>query len=264
MFIGDITASPGRAVVVENVPKLRKKHGLDAVVANAENASGGLGLNVEHAQELFNCGIDVITLGNHTWDKKEIVDILPSQPKLLRPVNYPAGTMGRGFGVYEIAGKKLGVVNILGRLFMKDFVDCPFQYTRKFVQEHTLGEDYDYLLIDTHAETTSEKQALASLWNGHATAVVGSHTHIPTADERILSEGTGYQTDAGMCGTYDSVLGMKTEVSVALFSKQGKHRYQPADGEGTLCGVIITANDVGKCMAIERVQVGGLLQQTGG
>jgi hypothetical protein len=264
LFLGDIVARPGRTIVQEQLPPLREKLQIDAVVANGENAAGGFGLNHSIAQELFAAGVDVITLGDHAFDQKEADILLTQEARLLRPVNYPHGTAGRGFGVFEIAGRKIGILNLMGRVFMRDSLDCPFQASRAHMKLHNLGEHYDALLIDAHTEATSEICSLGHIWDGQATLVVGTHTHIPTADTRILPGGTGYQSDAGMCGYYDSSIGMAFDGVVKRFERGGRFPMQPAAGPGTMCGVLADVGDNGLCAAIQPVRLGGVLQGTEG
>lgn len=259
LFLGDVYGSPGRKAVADYLKDLREEHGIDFVVANGENAAGGKGITPAIAKELYANGVDVITLGNHTWDQKEVEEILDGDPKLLRPVNYPPGTMGKGFAIYRCGEKKIAVVNLMGRLFMEPFLDCPFQWARNFLREHELGDDYDALIVDVHAEASGEKTSLGILFDGKASLVVGSHTHVPTADGRILPGGTGYQTDAGMCGAYDSCIGIKKDVALRRFEQKGRVQIDRADGDGTLCGVLVTIGEDGLCESLQPVLRGGIL-----
>lgn len=268
LFLGDIAARPGRTAVQEHLPALREKLGLTAVIANGENAAAGFGLNHNIAQELLASGIDVITLGDHTFDQKDAEMILTQENRVIRPINYPHGTAGRGFAVYEIKTKdgkilRLGVFNVMGRVFMKDQLDCPFQASRTHMKMHTLGEHYDALVVDAHTEATSEIAALGHIWDGHASLVVGTHTHIPTADTRVQPLGTAFQSDAGMCGCYDSSLGMDYAAVIKRFERGGKFQMQPASGPGTLSGVLIEVDETtGLATKAEPLRVGGVLSQT--
>ncbi len=266
LFLGDIAARPGRKAVQEHLPILREKLGLTAVIANAENAAGGFGLSHSVAQELFTAGVDVIKLGDHTFDQKDMAILMSQEKRILRPANYPHGTAGRGFSIFEIAGKKIGVLNLLGRVFMQGSIDCPFQASRTHMALHKLGEHYDALVIDAHTEATSEIAALGHIWDGSASLVVGTHTHIPTSDTRIQPNGTAFQSDAGMCGFYGSSLGMDFGSIIKRFELGGKFQMQPANGSGTLSGVIVEVSEEGenKGLAIkaEPLRFGGILSQT--
>lgn len=262
LFMGDVSGKAGRAAISKHLPDLRKKLGLDFVICNAENAAGGLGLTPDTADELYKAGCDVLTLGNHTFDKKEIEPMLAADKRLLRPANYPSGTLGRGFAIYTAPnGKKIAVFQVIGRMFMEMFTDCPFRASRELMAQYTLGDDYHALVVDVHAEATSEKAALGLLWDGKASLVTGSHTHVPTADTRILPHGTGFHTDAGMCGDYDSIIGVAKHIAALRFETKGKHpQLATAEGDGTLCGTYAEIAENGLCTRIEMVRVGGVLQ----
>ncbi|MFZ2619493.1 MAG: TIGR00282 family metallophosphoesterase [Alphaproteobacteria bacterium] len=266
LFLGDIFAKPGRDVLAAHLPRLREKFGVTAVIANGENSAGGFGIHRTSMNDIFPLGVDIITLGDHTFDQKDAEEILTQEVRLVRPVNYPAGTVGKGFHVYEIAGKKIGVLNIMGRVFMRDSLDCPFQYVRKHQKENLLGVQYDALIVDMHKEATSEMAAMGHIWDGQASLVVGTHTHIPTADTRILPKGTGFQTDAGMCGIYESSIGMDFSGVMKRFERGGKFPMQPAGGEPTLCGVLVEIEENGErkglCNGIWPIRVGGTLSQS--
>ena len=256
LFLGDVVAQPGRTAVAAHLPSLKARFGLRAVVANGENAApNGRGIQPEGVQELLNAGVDVLTLGDHTFDQKGIEQTLAEQPKLLRPANYPAGTVGRGFGVFTVGGIRLGVINLQGRVFMRDQIDCPFQWSKRHQQEHQLGRDYDALIVDMHCEATAEKAAMAHVWDGHASLVVGTHTHIPTADTRIQPGGTALQTDAGMCGDYASSLGMSLSSVLPGYFTRGRHAFQTAPGPASLSGVVVTVAPNGLATHVERVMV---------
>ncbi len=263
LFCGDVLGRSGREIVQQHIPELRRRLGLDLVVVNGENAAHGFGITAKLCEDLFAAGVDVITLGNHSWDQKEIIGYIDSEPRLLRPRNYPAGTPGRGAGVFSAAsGKKVLVLQVLGRMFM-DPLDDPFAAVDHELSKYRLGGGVQAVLLDVHAEATSEKMALAHHVDGRASLVVGSHTHIPTADAQILPKGTAYQTDAGMCGDYDSVIGMKKEPAILKFTrKMPGEKLSPADGPGTLCAVMVETDDVsGLARRIEPVRLGGRLQQ---
>ena len=238
LFLGDIVGSCGREAVVKSVPGLRREFDLDYVVANGENCSGGRGLNAKHADELFDCGIDVITGGNHTFQHREFYPYLDSTEGVTRPLNYPPGAPGRG--VTQVGN--LVVVNLIGRVFMGADYDDPF----RAADEALAGLGGRFVFVDFHAEATSEKQALGWHLDGRATAVVGTHTHVPTADTRVLPHGTAYCTDAGMCGARDSVIGDKVENVLSRFLTQMPTRLPPAEGVAVLNGVLIEADETTK------------------
>lgn len=241
LFCGDIVGSSGRAVVAEHLPRLRRELELDFVVVNGENAAGGFGITAQIADDLFDCGADVITTGNHVWDQREVVTYLVREPRLLRPVNFPPDTTpGNGTGVFESqSGHKVLVVNVMGRLFM-DPLDDPFPALEAVMDGHELGAGIDASIFDVHGEASSEKQAIGHFLDGRASLVVGSHTHVPTADTRILEGGTAFQTDAGMCGDYDSVIGSDKGMWVQKFrTKMPVGRITPSKGDGTLCAVYV-------------------------
>lgn len=264
LFFGDIMGRSGRDALAAHLPGLKTRLAPDFIVANAENAAAGYGLTRKIADDLFALGIHALTTGNHVWDQKELLTFIHEEPRILRPANFPKDTPGNGSILISGAqGKKLLVVNIMGRLFM-DAMDDPFAAASSAVEKCTLGKNADAILIDMHAEASSEKQAIAHYVDGKATAVVGTHTHVPTADARILSHGTAYQTDVGMCGDYDSVIGMKKETSVAkMVRKYSFERLSPAEGDGTVCGCLIESDDkTGLARSITPVRVGGLLGQS--
>ncbi|MFZ4761992.1 MAG: TIGR00282 family metallophosphoesterase [Alphaproteobacteria bacterium] len=245
IFLGDVVGRSGREAVLKYLPVIKEKMRPDFLVVNAENAAHGFGLTPAMADEFFSHGVDVLTTGNHIWDKREIIPYIAQQSRLLRPVNFPAeSTPGQGVVVVKNdRGQKLLVVNVMGRLFM-DTLDCPFQAMERIFNACPLGQEVQAILVDIHAETTSEKMAMGHLADGRASLVVGTHTHIPTADAQILPKGTAYQTDAGMCGDYNSVIGMQAGAPVQRFlRKMPGERLMPAEGEGTVCGVIVETDD---------------------
>ncbi len=265
LFCGDIVGRSGREAVLTHVPELRRSLDLDFVFANGENAAGGFGITAAIAREFYAAGVDCITTGNHVWDQREIIPHIEGDAKLLRPANFPKGTPGKGIGVYSARnGARVVVCNLMTRLFM-DPLDDPFQSLEALLAQHRLGPGgASAILIDLHGEATSEKQALGYLADGRASLVVGSHSHVPTADARVMPGGTGYQTDAGMCGDYDSIIGMKKDVAAARFvRKMPGERLSPADGPGTLCGIFAELDaTTGLTRRIAPVRLGGALQQT--
>lgn len=263
LFLGDVVGKPGMNAVKKYLPLLREKWKLDFVVVNAENAAGGFGITHDIVKDILGAGADVITLGDHAWDKKDADDILSTNWRVLRPVNFPGQNPGQGFKIYPLDnGKKIAVLNIMGRAFIPMNLDCPFQASRKLQGEYRLGTDYDALLVDVHAEATAEAVCLGHLWDGKASVVSGSHTHIPTADAHIMPRGTGYQTDAGMCGFYDSSLGSSFESALKRFESGRRSMLVIAEGEGTVCGTYAEVDDTGRCTKIEAVRLGGVLQPT--
>jgi len=253
LFLGDIVGSSGRKVILDHLPKIREEKKVDFTIANAENSAHGFGLTLSIAEELFAAKIDCLTGGNHTFDKRDIYEVFQKYPdKVLRPANYPGQTSGRGATLLSAGGTRVGVINLMGRVFMEP-IDCPFQ---SFEREYAgLRRDTSIILVDIHAEATSEKQAIGRFCDGKVSAVVGTHSHVPTADERILPKGTGYLTDCGMNGPYDSIIGMKTEIILERFQKKQHIRMEVADGPGSLWGVLFTIDRVsGKCTEIERIK----------
>lgn len=252
LFIGDIVGRPGRTLVRDLLPRLVDRHAIDLVVANSENAAAGFGLTRDVVAELFSAGIDVMTTGNHVWDKREGLECLDREEALLRPANYPAGTPGRGSGIYQTAANiDVAVVNLEGRVFMGE-LDCPFRKADEILA--ALDSAAKVVLVDFHAEASSEKGALAAYLDGRVSAVVGTHTHVQTADERILPAGTAFITDAGMTGARDSVIGIRKELSIQRFLTQMPVRYEIAKKDPVLCGVVISIDaSSGRATGIERV-----------
>ena len=264
LFLGDIVARSGRTVVLKELPSLRRDLKLDFVIANAENAAHGFGITDKICIQLYKAGVDVITGGNHSWDKPEIIPYIAQEQRLLRPLNYPEATPGRGVGTFKDgSGRKVKVVNIMTRLFM-ELLDDPFTaLSRELPPGTPKSAGFEAIIVDIHGEATSEKMALGHFADGHASLVVGTHTHVPTADTQILVGGTGFHTDAGMCGDYDSVIGMHKEASIANFRRKfPRERLTPAVGEATLCGTYIeTYPTTGLAARIEQVRLGGRLQR---
>ncbi len=263
LFLGDVVGRAGRDAVAAALPELRARLAIDLAVVNGENASHGFGLAPDMAAALFAAGADVITLGNHAWDRREIIPYISENPRLIRPLNFPPGTPGFGSVVAELpGGRRALVVQAMGRLFM-DALDCPFRLTAQELSRYRLGGTVQAIVIDFHAEATSEKMAFAHSFDGQVSFVVGTHTHCPTADHMILPGGTAYQSDAGMCGDYDSVIGMAKEGAASRFwRKMPGERLAPADGEATVCGTFVQTDDAtGLARRIEPVRLGGRLSQ---
>ena len=264
LFLGDIFGKPGRQILKRYLEKLREVYALDMVIANGENSAGGIGLTPDVSDALFKMGIDVITSGNHIWKYKEIFTYLDKNKHLLRPLNYPFGVPGQGFVVFETASqRRVAVLNLIGRVFMEP-MDCPFQAADRFLQQISLGRDVDAIIVDIHAEASSEKGAMAHHLDGRVSAVLGTHTHIPTADDQILPGGTAFQTDVGMTGCYHSVIGMKIETVMPRFLSQLPTRFGPAQGEAALCGTVVKlATGNGLCQEIIPIRLGACLSNTG-
>ena len=257
LYCGDVVGRPGREAVIKNVPILREEHKIDMVVVNAENAAHGFGLTPAICKDFFNIGVDGITTGNHVFDQKEIVPFLDSDKRIIRPLNYPSGTIGRGSMILETKeGKKLLVAQVMGRVFM-EALDCPVQALEKVLDSATLGVNVNAILVDIHAEATSEKISFAHYFDGKVSAVFGTYTHVPTADESILKKGTAYLSDVGMCGDYDSVLGFEEETPIARLKRQyPSERLVPSKGKGTFCAVLVETDDkTGLALNIERIMI---------
>jgi metallophosphoesterase (TIGR00282 family) len=250
LFLGDIVGKPGRQAVASCLPSLIQTYQPDFVLANGENAAAGVGITPDIADELFSNGVDAITLGNHTFNRREIVTKLESDSRMLRPANFPPGTPGRGHSVIEKDGKHLGLINLCGRVFMSEY-DDPFRAAERLIGELKTTAT----LVDFHAEATSEKMALAWHLDGKVSAVLGTHTHVQTADERILPNGTAYISDVGMCGPMDSVIGMDRDVILRRFLTLMPERFEVAPGRSVICGVVLDVkDDTGRAESIERVQ----------
>ena len=243
LILGDIMGASGRKALSDKLPDLIKTKKIDFVIVNGENADDtGVGLTKEICENFFKYGVNVITTGNHVWDQKDIMNFIDKEKRLLRPKNLFEPAPGKGFEIYENSeGIKIGVLNLMGNVFMKKCEDV-FETSKKFISTFKLKEDYDFLVVDFHGEITSEKNAIGHFFDGNATLVVGTHTHIPTNDARVLKNGTAYQTDAGMCGDYDSVIGMDKNNSLNRFMKKDSVKHFPANGEATLSGVIVDCN----------------------
>lgn len=266
MFLGDVMGKSGRTAVAERLPALRAAWGLDFVVVNGENASAGAGLTPEHAKLILNAGADCVTLGDHAFDQKDMLSFIETEPRIIRPLNFSKIAPGRGAKVFEATqGRKVLVTQALGQVFMKRPFDDPFSALDGVLKTHPLGGMVQAVIVDIHAEATSEKMAMGHWCDGQASLVVGTHTHVPTGDAMILNKGTAYLTDAGMCGDYDSVIGMeKLEPLRRFITGMSSTRFEPAGGEATLSGVYVETDDrTGKATRIAMVRQGGRLQQAG-
>tara|TARA_B100001123_G_C14999011_1_gene902753 strand:- start:54 stop:857 length:804 start_codon:yes stop_codon:yes gene_type:complete len=264
LILGDIVGPSGRKAVIDKLPKLIKEKKIDFIIVNGENAAdSGIGITKKNTEEFFNIGVDVITTGNHVWDQKETMDFITSEKRLLRPENLAKGSPGLGTGIFESKNKKkVAVINLMGNVFMKKCEDV-FQEAKKFVNKIKLKKDADFIIVDLHGEITSEKMAMGYFFDGKVTMVVGTHTHVPTADYRIMEKGTAYQTDIGMCGDYNSVIGMNRDNSLKKFFKDpSATNHYPALGESTISGLMVFADEnTGLAKKIEPIIVGGALRK---
>jgi len=258
LFCGDVVGRSGRDVVLEHLPKLKRERGLDFIVVNADNAAAGFGVTPAQCKDFFEAGADVVTGGDHVWDQKEIVPYLATEKRLLRPQNFPERTPGTGHGIFTtVTGKKVMVLHLLGQVFHKEHAECPFATADRILQGAKLGGGVQAIIVDMHAEATSEKMAMGHYLDGRVSMVVGSHTHVPTLDARILLKKTAYQTDAGMCGDYNSVIGFKADAPLERFlTKMTKIRMEPASGAGTLCGLLVETDDAtGLAVRVDALQL---------
>ena len=266
LFLGDVMGRAGRAAITEHLPRLRSTWKLDFVVVNGENATSGMGLSGAHAQILFDAGPDVVTLGDHAFDQKDMLTYIEKEPRILRPINFSKKAPGIGARVFEATrGRKVLVTQVLGQVFMKRPFDDPFSALDATLRQYPIGGQVQASLVDIHCEATSEKMAIGHFCDRRASVVVGTHTHVPTADAMILPGGTAYLSDAGMCGDYNSVIGMDKEEPLRRFiTGMPKARFTPAAGEATLSGLYIETNDLtGKAERVEMVRQGGRLAQSG-
>ena len=263
LILGDIVGPSGREVIIKKLPNLIKQKKLDFVIVNGENAADpGVGITKKNAEDFFKAGADVITTGNHVWDQQETVNFITSEKRLLRPENLTEGSPGKGFGIFiSKNNKKVAVINLMGNIFMKKCEDV-FQAAKKFIQMVELKKDVDFIVVDMHGEITSEKMAMGYLFDGKATMVVGTHTHVPTSDYRIMEKGTAYQTDIGMCGDYNSVIGMNRDNSLKKFFKDpSATKHYPALGEATISGLMVIAESkTGLAKKVEPIILGGSLE----
>jgi metallophosphoesterase (TIGR00282 family) len=262
LFVGDVVGRSGRTVVYERVPKLIRDWKLDLVVANGENSAGGFGISEAIYRELIDAGVDAVTLGNHAWDQKEALVFIERAPRLIRPLNYPPGTPGRGAAMIEAKnGARALVINAMGRVYM-DPLDDPFAAIERELTSCPLGSGADAIVLDFHGEATSEKQAMGLFCDGRASLVVGTHTHVPTADHRVLPGGTAFVSDVGMCGDFDSVIGMAKEEPLQRFVRKiSSARFEPASGPATLCAIAVETDPSGLAARVAAVRLGGALEQ---
>ncbi|MDC9701111.1 MAG: TIGR00282 family metallophosphoesterase [Alphaproteobacteria bacterium] len=262
LFLGDVVGRCGREAVLRHLPALIETHRLDFVIINVENAAGGFGVTEDICRQICDAGADVLSGGNHIWDRREALVFIERETRLLRPLNFPPGTPGRGVALFQARnGARVLVINIMGRIFM-DPLDDPFAAVERELARYRLGKNVDVVVIDFHAEATSEKQAMAYFVDGNVSLIVGTHTHVPTADHRILTNGTAFVTDVGMCGTYDSVIGMDKEEPLHRFlHKIPSGRFEPSEGPATLSGVAVDVDvRTGLAQKIAPFRLGGLLE----
>ena len=262
LFCGDIVGRAGRKIVTENLARIKVENKIDFTIVNCDNASGGFGVNRSATQEILNAGADVLTGGDHIWDQKEIASFINDFKSLLRPANFPKSCPGVGTRIFYTAdNRKVLVIHLLGQVFTKYHVSCPFEAVQQLVEANGLKKEVDAIFVDFHAEATSEKMAMGKFLDGKVSAIIGSHTHIPTADCHIMKNGTAYQTDAGMCGDYDSVIGMEKTVPLRMFLEKRKFaKMEPAQGEATLCATIVEIDDAtGLAKKISPIKFGGIL-----
>jgi metallophosphoesterase (TIGR00282 family) len=261
-IFGDIVGRSGRRALIDELPRLKRRHSLDFIIVNGENAAAGFGVTARIVEDILEAGADVITTGNHAFDQRDETEIFRAEQRLLRPLNFPPSNPGRGAGLYQTPdGRAVMVLHAQGQVEMHP-CDDPFAAIDAAIGDAKLGRDADAIIVDFHAEATSEKQAMGHFLDGRVSAVVGTHTHTPTADERVLSGATAYISDIGMCGDYDSVIGMeKTEPLNRFLTKMPSQRFQPAAGEATLCAVIIETDASGRAISIAPLRLGGCLNQ---
>ena len=262
LFLGDIMGRSGRDALAKELPPLKKQLKLDFVVVNAENATSGAGLSVEHAEQIFKLGVDCITLGDHAFDQREMISYIQQEPRIIRPLNFAKKAPGHGFGIFTSGtGKRVLVTQVLGQVFMKKNFSDPFSSLETVFNNTKLGQSCDAAVVDVHAEATSEKMAIGHWCDGHVSLVVGTHTHVPTSDLQMLDKGTAYLTDAGMCGDYNSIIGMDPQEPMQRFvTGMSKGRFVPAKGEATLSGVFIQVGQSNLVTRASTVRVGGRLE----
>jgi len=266
LFLGDVVGRAGRRAVSENLARLRAEWRLDFVVVNGENSTGGMGLSGGHAKVLLDAGADCITLGDHAFDQKDMLQFIDSEPRIIRPINFAKGAPGRGARVFDAqGGRKVLVAQVLGQVFMKRPFDDPFSAIEPVLKAHPMGGLVQAAIVDMHCEATSEKMAMGHFCDGRASLVVGTHTHVPTGDAQVMPRGTGYLSDAGMCGDYDSIIGMeKAEPMRRFITGMARARFTPAMGEATLSGVLVETDDrTGRATRIRMIRQGGALEQAG-
>lgn len=264
VFIGDVFGRSGREALGKHLPEIREKLDPDVVIVNGENAANGAGITEKICKQFYEFGVDVITTGNHVWDQREIIPYIDRDEKLLRPINYPKGTPGNGLIRFRTqGGQTITIVNAMCRLFM-DAMDDPFAAMKSIIEQERLGHNTDAIFLDFHGETTSEKMSMAHYMDGKVSAVIGTHTHAPTADNQVLPGGTAYMSDAGMTGDYNSVIGVEKDIAMNRFvKKMPGERFRPASGEATLCGALIVTDDnTGHARTIQPIRIGGSLSQS--
>lgn len=261
LFVGDVMGRSGRDAVAKHLPVLKKSLKIDCAIVDADNAAHGLGVTESNCKEFYEAGADCITTGNHVWDQREIIPYIGRDPKLIRAINFPKGTTGNSSFLFTTpSGERILITHALARLFMEN-LDCPFTGMDELLKDYKLGQNVDAIFVDFHGEATSEKNAFAHYLDGRVSAVVGTHTHMPTADCQVFDGGTGYQTDAGMTGDYNSVIGVRKDIPIHRFVKKTpSERLVPADGEATFCGTFVETNAKGLCTRIEPIIVGPRLQ----
>lgn len=262
LFFGDIVGRAGRKAVIEQLPQIKRDHNINFTIVNCDNASGGFGISKNDHEEFINAGANVLTGGDHIWDKHGVNVLLNESKRILRPQNFPKSSPGVGARIFlDAQDRKIMVIHLLGQVFIKYQVDCPFAAAEEIIKNNKLGEDVDAIFVDFHAEATSEKMAMGKFLDGKVSAVIGSHTHIPTADNHIMKNGTAYQTDAGMCGDFDSVIGMEESVPLQMFlNKRKMGRMSPAQGEATICATVVEIdNATGLAKSIAPLKIGGTL-----
>lgn len=263
LFIGDVMGRAGRDALAKHLPDVKNQLKPDVVIVNGENAAHGVGINEKICQDFFTLGVDVVTTGNHVWDQREVIPYIAREPRLLRPHNYPETLPGSGVYKHTTkSGKVIVVINLMTRLFM-DPLDDPFKMADQFVTQYQLGVTAHAIFLDFHGEATSEKMAMAHYLDGRITAVIGTHTHLPSADCQIFDGGTAFQSDAGMTGDYNSVIGMKIDAPVQRFTRKFSiEKLSPAEGDGTMCGTFIVTDEKGRAQRIAPVRVGPRLENT--
>jgi len=262
LMLGDVMGRAGRDILSTELPGLREKLGVDFVLVNGENAAGGFGITGDICRSFYQSGADAVTLGNHAWDQRETASYIEGDAKLLRPANYPPGTPGRGHGVFQIAdGRKVLVIQVMCRLFM-DAIDDPFASVKSILESHRLGASVDAIVVDIHGEASSEKQALARYVDGQVSLAAGTHTHVPTADHMILPGGTAFMTDIGMCGAYNSIIGMEIAPIIERFTRKMRgERFSPVLEDATLAAIYVETDDkTGLAKTVAPIRIGGVLQ----
>lgn len=261
LFFGDVVGRAGRQALCEQLPQIKADYAADFIVVNGENSAGGFGCTPEIAADFVRAGAHAVTTGDHVWDQDKLLPALDSQPYLIRAANFPQGTPGRGVAEFKLTnGKKVAVIHLMAQIFMKLSLDNPFSCADKMLEPYRLGKNIDAIIVDFHGEATSEKVAMGKHLDGRVSLVIGSHTHVPTNDAHILAQGTAYQTDAGMCGDYNSVIGFDKTEPLKQFLYKRKGRMQPASGEATLCGAYVEIDDnTGLATKIDALKIGGCL-----